>query len=101
MRKPRAGKRTRKPGAPGTLTVRLDEESKRYLAKAAELRRISISDYVRSVTVAQALREVMAAQRQTIHMTAEEQSAFWSALNEPPRLTDAQRELGAAMQGRP
>jgi len=36
--------------------VRLDVASKAVLARAAELRRISVSDYVRSITVAQAQR---------------------------------------------
>jgi uncharacterized protein (DUF1778 family) len=79
--------------------VRLDEESKAYLTQAAELRRISVSDYVRAVTVAQARREVLAAREQTIALTPEEQLAFWNALNETPRLTDAQRRLGKIMRG--
>jgi uncharacterized protein (DUF1778 family) len=79
--------------------VRLDEESKAYLASAAELRRISVSDYVRTVTVAQAQREVLAAQEQTLRLTAEEQLAFRNALNETPELTDAQKRLGALMRG--
>ncbi len=33
--------------------VRLDEDSKACLVQAAELRRVSLSDYVRTVTVAQ------------------------------------------------
>jgi len=79
--------------------VRLDEESKAFLAEAAELRRISVSDYVRAVTVAQARKEVLAAREQTLAMTPEEQLAFWNALNETPRLTDAQRRLGSVMRG--
>jgi uncharacterized protein (DUF1778 family) len=79
--------------------VRLDKESKTYLSEAAQLRRISVSDYVRTVTVAQARREVLAAREQTISLTAEEQLAFWNALNAAPRLTDAQRRLGAVMRG--
>ena len=79
--------------------VRLDEASKSYLAKAAELRKVSISDYVRMVTVAQARREVSQAEQNTIAMTADEQLAFWNALNAPPRLTKAQRELGRVMRG--
>ncbi len=46
--------------------VRLDAESKQALTAAAELRRISVSDYVRTVTVAQARREVASARDQTI-----------------------------------
>jgi uncharacterized protein (DUF1778 family) len=81
--------------------VRLDEESKAYLVQAAKLRRISVSDYVRTVTVAQARREVLAAHEQIIALTPEEQLAFWKALNETPTLTGAQRQLGAVMRGMP
>ena len=82
-----------------SLMVRLDDKSKAYLSQAAELRRISISDYVRLVTVAQARREVLAAREQTIALTPDEQLAFWNALNDSPRLTDAQRRLGSVMRG--
>jgi uncharacterized protein (DUF1778 family) len=84
-----------------SLMVRLDQESKAYLCRAAELRGISLSDYVRTVTVAQARREVLASleQTQTLALTAEEQLAFWEALTAPPKLTDAQRRLGATMRG--
>ena len=34
-------------------------------------------------------------------LTPEEQLRFWQALNEPPRLTDAQRRLGSVMRGEP
>jgi len=81
--------------------VRLDDESKDYLIRAAQLRNISVSDYVRAVTVAQARREVLAAREQTISLTPEEQFAFWQALSEPASLTDAQRQLGAVMRGEP
>jgi uncharacterized protein (DUF1778 family) len=81
------------------LMVRLDDESKRYLAEAAGLRRVSVSDYVRTVTVSQARREVRAAGEQIIVMTPDEQLSFWKALNETPKLTPAQRRLGAAMRG--
>jgi uncharacterized protein (DUF1778 family) len=81
--------------------VRLDPESKVCLARAAELRRISVSDYVRTVTVAQARREVLAAGEQTLVLAPEEQLAFWKALAEPPGLTEAQRRLGSVMRGDP
>jgi len=83
------------------LMVRLDEESKRCLAEAASLRRVSVSDYVRTVTVSQARREVRAAGEQVIAMTPAEQLSFWKALSETPKLTPAQRRLGAMMRGRP
>ena len=79
--------------------VRLDAESKACLARAAELRRISISDYVRTVTLAQARREVLAASVQTIALSAGEQLAFWKSLNESPKLTAAQRRLASVMRG--
>ncbi len=45
------------------LMVRLDDESKQCLAEAANLRHVSVSDYVRTVTVPQARREVRTASR--------------------------------------
>ena len=81
------------------LMVRLDEESKQCLAEAANLRQVSVSDYVRTVTVPQARREVRAASEQVLAMTPEEQLTFWNALNEAPKLTAAQRRLGAMMRG--
>jgi uncharacterized protein (DUF1778 family) len=79
--------------------VRLDAESKQALTAAAELRRISVSDYVRTVTVAQARREVASARDQTILLTPDEQLAFWQALQAPPKLAPAQKRLAALMRG--
>ena len=81
------------------LMVRLDEDSKAYVTKAAELRKVSISDYVRMVTVTQARREVRHADENTISLTPDEQLAFWNALNSTPKLTKAQRDLGKTMRG--
>ena len=39
------------------LTVRLDDESKSYIARAARIRQTSMSKYVRIVSVEQAKRE--------------------------------------------
>ncbi len=86
-----------KPTSP--LMVRLDEESKQFLSQAADLRQISISDYVRTVTVPQARKEVRAAREKVITLTPEEQLSFWTALNEAPMLSAAQRRLGAVMRG--
>ena len=99
MAKPRKTGRPKQAGPASPLMVRLDEESKDFLARAAELRRISVSDYVRTVTVAQAKREVRASQERTVSLTAEEQLAFWNALNAPPQPTEAQRRLRAVMRG--
>lgn len=99
MGKSRSSKKAECARTASPLMVRLDDESKQYLAQAAELRRISVSDYVRAVTVPQARREVRAAHEQLVALTPEEQLAFWNALNETPRLTPAQRRLGVAMRG--
>lgn len=81
------------------VLIRLDRVSKDCLTKAAELRRISVSDYVRRITVTQAEREVKEAGDNTISLTADEQVAFWNALNQSPRLTKAQKKLGTVMRG--
>lgn len=80
------------------LMVRLDAESKQALTAAAGLRRISVSDYVRTVTVPQARREVAGARDQTILLSPEEQLAFWQALQASPKLTPAQKRLGALLR---
>ena len=82
-----------------SLMVRLDDESKLSIARAAELRHVSISDYVRMVTVSQAQREVVQAGQNTIALTPDEQLEFWNALSQEPVLTTAQKDLGAIMRG--
>ena len=82
-----------------SLMVRLDPDSKTCVARAAELRHVSVSDYVRSVVVAQARRELLAADQQVIVLTPTEQQTFWQALQEPIALTPAQQALGAVMRG--
>jgi len=101
MGKPRVPKAARSAANTSPLVVRLDQESKAQLAEAAQLRQISISDFVRAVTVPQARREVLAAREQVLALTPEEQMAFWTALNEAPALSDAQRALGSLMRGEP
>lgn len=81
------------------LMVRLDAASKTVIAQAAELRRISLSDYVRTITVAQAHREVASAREATLVLSPDEQLAFWKALQQSPPLTLAQKQLGATMRG--
>ena len=90
---------TGKARPPSPLMVRLDEESKDVLARAAGLRRISVSDYVRQVTVSQARKEVVAAGERVIALTPDEQLAFWTALDTPVKLTPSQKNLGKAMRG--
>lgn len=93
----------RKPAKPNRgssvrLMARLDAASKRAIVQAAKLRRVSVSDYVRTVIVAQARREVDGARDGTINMSPDEQLAFWTALNEVPVLTEAQSRLAEIMR---
>ncbi len=99
MRTSQAEKKVGSPKAASPLMVRLDHESKKCLAKAAELRRISVSDYVRTVTIPQARHEVRASREQVVALTFEEQLTFWNALNEKPKLTNRQRKLARVMRG--
>jgi hypothetical protein len=99
MRKPRSRKTANKTEPTRTLVVQLDKLSKAILQQAAQLRKISISDDARLVTVGQARREVEGAGNNIPVMTAEEQLAFWNALNEATPLTEAKRRLGATMRG--
>ena len=87
------------PAKQETLMVRIDTKSKRLVKRAAELRRISASDYVRDVVVKQAEKEVAAAEDRTVRMSAEDQLAFWTALHAPVKLTRAQRRLGKLAKG--
>lgn len=95
----RSTKKRKAVTATSSLTVHLDRQSKAYLIRAAKLRHIGVSDYVRAVAVAQAWREVQAAAEQTLALTPAEQLAFWNALNGASRLTEAQRQLGSVMRG--
>lgn len=81
------------------LMVRVDLPSKQVIARAARIRGVSASDYIRSVVVAQARREVEEARTRTILLTPEEQLAFWQALDRPAELTPRQRKLGRIMRG--
>ena len=91
--------KSKKSPVTSSLMVRLDAMSKTVLKEAADLRRISVSDYVRDVTLSQARREVESARHQVISLTPAEQLAFWQALQQTPPLTSRQRQLGRLMRG--
>ena len=81
------------------LMVRVDRSSKSVIARAARLRGVSASDYVRSIVVAQARREVEESRTKALLLSPEEQLAFWKALQRPISLTRRQRALGRLMRG--
>lgn len=94
-------KKSTKPKTASPLMVRLDADSKRYIARAAELRHLSVSDYVRTVMVPLSKREVDADEASdafsalkptVIELSAEDQLALWKAINAPPRKMTAARE---------
>ncbi len=91
-------RRTTKP-TERKIVVPMDDSSRAAVVRAAELRHVSASDYVREIAVAQAKHEVKAAQRQVIALSPAEQLQFWNALNTPPQLTPAQKRLGKVMRG--
>lgn len=86
-------------GASANLMVRLNPESKARISRAAALRGLSQSEYVRTIVVAQAQRELAAAEQQVIALSPAEQEAFWQALHEPAAPTPAQQALGKLMRG--
>ena len=77
-----------------SLLIRCDTGTKRVLERAAGLRGLSLSDYVRSRVVPLAKQDVEEADTGVLRLPREAQIAFWKALQNPPALTDAQRELG-------
>jgi uncharacterized protein (DUF1778 family) len=81
------------------LQTRLTPEQKAVIQEAAELRRLSLSDYVRQLLVTMARQDVESAKQNVIELTAEGQLAFWKALNAPVKLTPAQKRLGRVMRG--
>lgn len=87
------------PPKPDNLMVRVDRASKGVITRAARLRGVSASDYVRTVVVAQARRDLEEARTRTITLTPDQQLAFWLALHEPASLTARQRALGRIMRG--
>ncbi|MEZ4314163.1 MAG: DUF1778 domain-containing protein [Polyangiaceae bacterium] len=100
MTTPAARPRRAKPASKSAnLMVRVDRPSKDIITRAARIRGVSASDYVRSVVVAQARREVEEARTRTILLTPEEQLAFWQALDRPAPLTPRQKKLGRIMRG--
>lgn len=100
MANSRVPKSSRPKKSASPLMVRLDADSKDVLARAAGLRGISVSDYVRTVTVPQARREVDSVRDRTLALTPDEQLAFWQALQQTPKLTAAQKRLAGMIRGR-
>lgn len=81
------------------LMLRMDQGSKKVLTRAATLRGVTTSDYVRQVVLTQARQELQEARTGTISLSPEDQRQFWEALQAPVRLTKRQRQLSKIMRG--
>ncbi len=96
--RPRASRtaaRTQKvPSKNANLSVRFDSGAKSLLLRAASLRGLSLSDYVRTRIVPLARQDVDEAETGVLRLASQDQIAFWQALQHPPAPTRAQHELG-------
>ena len=94
----RSGRVTTRPPTTGAkdanLLVRFDRGAKSLVQQAANLRGLTVSDYVRSRIVPMARQEVDEASTGVLRLPKEAQTAFWQALQRPPAPTKAQRALG-------
>lgn len=92
------GKPTRASSKDENLLVRFDSSGKRLVQRAAAIRGLNVSDYVRSRIVTLARQDVEEADTGVLHLSRDAQIAFWQALQRPPAPTAAQRKLGALIR---
>jgi uncharacterized protein (DUF1778 family) len=76
------------------VLVRFDAKSKKKVTQAAASRGLSVSDYVRTRMLSVANQDIAEAETGVLRLSREHQIAFWSALQNPPKATAAQRRLG-------
>ena len=81
------------------LQARIDKKNKDLVVKAAKLRSMPTSDYVRSIVIEQARKEVDCAEKEVLQLTADEQLSFWKALDHDSSLIEKEIELGQLMRG--
>jgi len=80
------------------LLVRFDPVGKTLIKRAAAIRGLTVSDYVRSRIISLARQDVEEADTGVLRLPREAQIAFWQALQNPPPPTEAQRRLGALVR---
>ncbi|MBL8951521.1 MAG: DUF1778 domain-containing protein [Myxococcaceae bacterium] len=76
------------------VLIRFDARRKATVRRAAALRGLSVSDYVRSRIVSLAERDLEEAETGVLRLGREAQLSLWRALQNPPPPTKAQRALG-------
>lgn len=84
--------------ATSIFQARLDPVSKSFLEKAAKLRGISQTDYLKAILIPFAKQEVLDAEKGGLKLSKSEQIEFWNALNEPVKLTKNQKRLSKKMK---
>ena len=82
------------PTKDANLLVRFDNRAKAIVKRAASFRGLSMSDYVRSRIVPLAQRDLEEATTGVLRLSREDQIALWKALQQPRKLTRAQKALG-------
>ena len=97
--RPHEGERIRPHASTGAaktahLQVRCDRALKGILERAASLRGLSVSDYVRSRVVPLAKQDIAEAETGVLRLPRDAQIAFWLALQQGRKPTPAQRRLG-------
>ena len=95
---PRGSRTPRGASRDENLLVRFDSAGKSLVKRAAAIRGLSVSDYVRSRITTLARQDVEEADTGVLRLPREDQIAFWQALQNPPPPTDVQRELGALVR---
>lgn len=94
----RRAKRARAPRKQANLLVRFDSAGKTLVKRAAAVRGLNVSDYVRSRIIVLAQQDVEEAETGVLRLPREDQIAFWQALQNPPPPTEAQLRLGALVR---
>lgn len=84
--------------ATSIFQARLDPGSKSIIEKAAKLRGISQTDYLKAILIPFAKQEILEAENGGVKLSKIEQSEFWQALNEPVKLTINQKKLSQRIQ---
>jgi len=79
--------------ATAIFQARLEPASKFIIKKAADLRGISQTDYLKAVLLPFAKREIAESGKGGLVLSENEQIEFWEALNQPVKLTESQKAL--------
>lgn len=86
--------RRKPPARDANVLVRFDRESKSLVRRAAALKGLTMSDYVRSRLVPVAREEIEEAASGVLRLEKKDQIALWRALSNPPKPNAAQKALG-------